>query len=127
MKPPLSNSLSIPNFSSGEYIGGRSNAVPSSSCFGNVYCICDFSTDGFLLRDADRHLSRKVARTKKLIAMAAVVPAMIPALASCESPLLLLAVSIGVGVAMGASGGFPVDDAAEMATRLAGVLLPVFV
>lgn len=126
MKPALASSLSIQSFSSGEYIVGRTKAVPSSSCFGNVYCICNFSTDCFLLRDADRHLSRKIASTKKLIAMTAVIPAMMPALASCESPLLLVAASIGVGVAMGASGGFPVNDAADMATRLGGVVLLVF-
>lgn len=126
MKPALSNSLSMQNLSSAEYIAGRSKAVPSSSCLSKVYCMCDFSTDGFLLRDADRHLSRKIARIKKLIMTAAVVPVMIPATAACESPLLLFAACTGVGVARGASGGCPVDEAADMATRLAGVVLLIF-
>lgn len=120
MKPVLSSSFSVQSFWSGEKTLGCTNAVPSSSCFSNLYCICDLSIDALLLRFADRHLKNIIARTKMLMAMAAVVPAMIPALASCDSPSLGLAVCVGIGVALGAIGGSPLGDEAGMATRLGG-------
>lgn len=97
--------------------------MPSSSCLLKLYCICDFPTDD-LLREADRHLKMKNARTKKLIAIAAVVPAIIPAFAFCDNSLF--GAELGIGATDGDIGGLPTaSTAAGMDTICDLVLLLV--